>query len=764
MSVDNVEDITPRIQYVATGGQRYFDYPFPIFAEEDLIAAVDGGIAALAAVSGVGDDTGGTADFGAPGRAAGEIVTLYRDMPINRLSDAQQNGPQSSQAFNDELDRIIMMIQQQKNGIERSLRYSVFSDITAANTLLDASTLGNKLLGFDSSGKPQGVDAGTLAALVTYGTAVTDVFIATAGQQVFTLSQNPGVIGNLDVSVDGVTFVPVYDFNWTDTTVTMTTGRTLGQRVYIRYMKGLPTGITQAAIYIPRTLEEQNASIFPVDYTYPVRHVHRYGALGNDIHDDTVAIQTALNLIQYVGSVGRGDVHGEVYFEACAAYKTTATLIAYKNTTLVGKGSNATLIDYDGTGVALTSTWPLNTSTTTWIGMRNMGIYCSGGAIACLALTGGTWIDAVDCTFGGNTNHNVILNQTEVSSFTRCHFGNANIGNRDCVWFVNGADYTGGALKGFTNRITFDKCNFNPTGTYCVVDDGGVNHCYDHCNFSGSTTAMRLAGVSGLSLRDCECENAAGVQLLFRDTTLAGAYVGPCDGGIIHGNTFYSTLISYIIDIGALKNMDIRGNVFGGYTAYAMVFSGSGANYSTGVTIEGNSKAIRGSGRTAGGFFNGFTSVLRNNNIKQLPMSYVPLALGSTGSQVVTLASTEYIRVGSRISCANEDGSNAENTVVTAVSGSTITAVFASTKAVNWTIHCLTPPDDIAGSSAFAAGTAVTVTLPFSGEGSTEYDIEITPLGDPVGRWYQSAKTLTDFTITSTSSCSTAFTWRLHRN
>lgn len=42
MGIDNVEDLPSRVQYVASAAQTAFDYPFPIFADADLIVDVDG--------------------------------------------------------------------------------------------------------------------------------------------------------------------------------------------------------------------------------------------------------------------------------------------------------------------------------------------------------------------------------------------------------------------------------------------------------------------------------------------------------------------------------------------------------------------------------------------------------------------------------------------------------------------------------------------------------------------------------------------------
>lgn len=124
MSVDTVNDVTPRIQYTALAAQTDFDYPFPIFANADLVVDIDGVTQALTTdytVSGAGDDAGGTVTL-LVAATGGEIVTIYRDLPIERLTDFQQNGPFSTASFNDELDKIIMIQQQLAGAVGRALR------------------------------------------------------------------------------------------------------------------------------------------------------------------------------------------------------------------------------------------------------------------------------------------------------------------------------------------------------------------------------------------------------------------------------------------------------------------------------------------------------------------------------------------------------------------------------------------------------------------------------------------------------------------
>lgn len=178
MSVDIVSDIEPRVQYTAVAAQTDFDYPFPIFADGDLVVDVDGVTQALTTdytVTGEGEDTGGTVTF-LVAMTGGEVVTIYRDLPIERTTDFQQNGRFSSSSFNDELDKIIMIQQQLDAAIGRALRVSrVDATASADMELPSVANRASKYLYFNASGDPEmatAVTAGTTLSQSTVGTAL----------------------------------------------------------------------------------------------------------------------------------------------------------------------------------------------------------------------------------------------------------------------------------------------------------------------------------------------------------------------------------------------------------------------------------------------------------------------------------------------------------------------------------------------------------------------------------------------------------------
>jgi hypothetical protein len=157
MSIDTVSDLPRRVQYVAAAAQTSFDYPFPIFTDADLTVDVDGVIASLDTdytVAGEGDDTGGTITWTGTAFTGGEIVTIYSDMVIERLTDIEQNGPWSSSAYNDEQDKTYLILRELKDSIARCLRIPIAAEVDDEDIELDAATWADKYVTIDANGKP----------------------------------------------------------------------------------------------------------------------------------------------------------------------------------------------------------------------------------------------------------------------------------------------------------------------------------------------------------------------------------------------------------------------------------------------------------------------------------------------------------------------------------------------------------------------------------------------------------------------------------
>jgi len=149
-----IGDVAPRIQYVASGTQTAFTFPFPIFKPTDLQVFVNGRrLAEGYSVVGAGRSSGGTVTFLDP-PDAGAVVTLRRVLRLERLSDFQESGELRARVLNDELDYQTAALQQLADDLTRTVQTEP-TDIGGPLVLPPRSARASRLLGFDAGGSIQ---------------------------------------------------------------------------------------------------------------------------------------------------------------------------------------------------------------------------------------------------------------------------------------------------------------------------------------------------------------------------------------------------------------------------------------------------------------------------------------------------------------------------------------------------------------------------------------------------------------------------------
>jgi hypothetical protein len=154
-----ISDVEPRVQYTATAGQTSFTVGFEFFDNADL--KVFNGTTLLTfsaspadateySVSGAGQTGGGSITLGSPGATVNDVITISRDLAIERSTDFPTSGAFQIGSLNTELDKIIAMCQQ----LERDLKFSPRAAATTANTfdITFPNLSANKVLSVNSSG------------------------------------------------------------------------------------------------------------------------------------------------------------------------------------------------------------------------------------------------------------------------------------------------------------------------------------------------------------------------------------------------------------------------------------------------------------------------------------------------------------------------------------------------------------------------------------------------------------------------------------
>jgi hypothetical protein len=334
MTVSTTEN---RIPYSGNGATTVFDFPYKFLDTSDLKVYVDDELQTLTTDYSVGtpSDDGATVTFVvAPATGTNNIVIL-RDPDLLQESALPSNGPFPSRTVESMSDKLTLIVQRLTELLTRSFRLAD-SDTSGADTTLP-SPEANTVIGWNPSANAlQNVSLTTLATVVAFGTANSDVFDGDGVTTQFTLSGNPGALNNLDISIGGVTQTPGADYGWTSgTTLTFTSAPPAGTgNVLVRYMQGLPIADAESAAWtqvgtgaVQRTIGTKlRESASPEDF----------GAVGDGVTDDTTAL---LNMFASATNI--------IEFKPGANYLVTAALSSGANTTINGNGATITFDVFD---------------------------------------------------------------------------------------------------------------------------------------------------------------------------------------------------------------------------------------------------------------------------------------------------------------------------------------------------------------------------------------------------------------------------------
>ena len=176
-----INDTSSRVTYTATSGQTEFTIPFEFFDETDIVVYVEGSLLSYNAspadnteysVTGAGSNGTKKITVGGAGVTLNDVVLIYRDVPLERLSDFATSGPFDIETLNTELDKIVALLQQANDGRNLSLRVPASDEVTSVATIPNSTTRATKVLAFDSNGDPT-VSTETLTEIEGAATSAT---------------------------------------------------------------------------------------------------------------------------------------------------------------------------------------------------------------------------------------------------------------------------------------------------------------------------------------------------------------------------------------------------------------------------------------------------------------------------------------------------------------------------------------------------------------------------------------------------------------
>jgi hypothetical protein len=235
---------------LGTGAQTTWPFTFKVFAATDIAVTIADSLGVETALV-YGTDynvtlnanqetsPGGTVTYPISGSAlpTGSRLTIFGNLPYDQPLDLPSGGNFSPLALENELDRLTMQIQQLREQLGRSLQVSV---TTNANATLPPPSA-NELIGWDSTGQNlQNIALTDIGTAIAYSNFRYDTFAGDGTTTSFALTQDPAVIGNLDVSISGVVQIPAADYLLVSGNLVFTNAPANDTTVLARYGEALP--------------------------------------------------------------------------------------------------------------------------------------------------------------------------------------------------------------------------------------------------------------------------------------------------------------------------------------------------------------------------------------------------------------------------------------------------------------------------------------------------------------------------------------------
>ncbi|HAJ89553.1 MAG TPA: hypothetical protein DCM27_00845 [Rhodospirillaceae bacterium] len=192
-----IPDVPPIVRLIANGIQTNFEFPFPIFASEDLAVYINGALQVSGFdVAGAGATGGGHIIFDtAP--LNGQIITLERRMPFERLTDFIEGGDFAASAINTELDFVVAGLQQLEQDQAGMIRFNPHEN-PVTHIMPDRAIRAGKALGFDGDGNMVAVPLNGTMAQPNFTASGTGAVTRTSGDklQEHVSVKDFGAVGN----------------------------------------------------------------------------------------------------------------------------------------------------------------------------------------------------------------------------------------------------------------------------------------------------------------------------------------------------------------------------------------------------------------------------------------------------------------------------------------------------------------------------------------------------------------------------------------
>lgn len=292
---------------LGNGVQTSWPFTFKVFADTDILVTVADNLGIETPLTLTSDYTvtlnsnqetspGGAVTYLLPD---GYTLVITGDIDYDQPLDLPSGGAFSPTALENELDRLTMQIQQLRETVNRAVQAPITSN--ASGYL--PSPQSNALIGWNESETAmQNFPLSEIATAIAFATYRYDTFTGDGTTTSFVLSADPVTLGNIDVSVDGQTYVPGVDHTLVGQNLVFTVAPADGVEILARYGQGMASGVSGDALDISYQPAGVGAVLTTVEAKLKEsKSAYDYGARGVDAVADKAAINAGISALHTAG-------------------------------------------------------------------------------------------------------------------------------------------------------------------------------------------------------------------------------------------------------------------------------------------------------------------------------------------------------------------------------------------------------------------------------------------------------------------------------
>lgn len=324
-----------------------------------------------------------------------------------------------------------------------------------------------------------------------------------------------------------------------------------------RYMK---THLNESVENLLHTMEE-NGGLTGVIDSEIVRSVKQFGAVGDGVTDDTIAIQTAINECSNLFIPA-----GTYLVSATITIPSTPMIGNEKRKTVISGAFEQTFIRFTGTGNIIENNGDLL--------IRDVWAEGTGNNLNGLFNTGN--VKMYNCQFNNNGKNGLMFDEA-------VHNVHNIIDN--CTFYANKEN----GIHCVTN-VNHQCTAIRILNSYCVGN--GSEPINANAQTNGNGNGILLGACLGVSVINTVCEYNHGAGILIRNEGAYGVFNVCVMGGYFEGNRLANIYINNADDNLAYREIFIKGNYYSYYPATLGTFYNNSLLGTSIKTVIKNPKTI----------------------------------------------------------------------------------------------------------------------------------------------------------------------------